>query len=227
MPIPSIDSYAVPEPREANRVDWQLDPARCAVLVHDMQRYFLAAYDRSADPAASAVTNMTRIVEDARTHGVPVIYSAQPGDQHPHRRGLLREFWGTGMTEGEDTEIIPELAPREGDMVLTKWRYSAFQRTDLRQILSHLQRDQLVILGVYGHMGCQVTATEAFMHDIQAFLVSDAIADFSREEHQDAVDYVAKRCGAVLSTGDVLAAWDASAASSDPAERTVQEAARV
>lgn len=212
MAIASIDSYAVPAPREGNRVHWQLEPARCAVLVHDMQRYFLAAYDRSAEPALSAIMNMTRIIEDARAHGIPVIYSAQPGNQHPIRRGLLSEFWGTGMAEGEDTEIIPELAPHEGDVVLTKWRYSAFQRTDLREVLGHLKRDQLVIMGVYAHMGCQVTAAEAFMHDIQAFVVSDAVADFSREEHQAAVDYVAKRCGYVLQTPDVRTAWAALSA---------------
>ena len=209
MPIPPIDSYAIPAPSEANRVHWQLDRSRCAVLVHDMQRYFLAAYDRGAEPARTAVSNTTLLVEHARSQGIPVIYSAQPGDQHPHRRGLLSEFWGTGMTEGADTEIISELEPQEADVVLTKWRYSAFQRTDLRQVLSHLKKDQLVIVGVYGHMGCQVTATEAFMHDIQPFLVSDAVADFSREEHRDAVDYVAKRCGYVLQTPDVLTAWDA------------------
>ena len=87
--------------------------------------------------------------------------------------------------------------------------FETLANTDLRQVLSHLKKDQLVIVGVYGHMGCQVTATEAFMHDIQPFLVSDAVADFSREEHRDAVDYVAKRCGYVLQTPDVLTAWDA------------------
>lgn len=66
------------------------------------------------------------------------------------------------------------------------------------------QRDQLIIVGVYSHIGCMQTAAEAFMSDIKAFMVSDAQADFSPEEHQMALTYTAGRCGSVTSTEQVL-----------------------
>ncbi|MDO5618422.1 isochorismatase family protein [Kocuria sp.] len=204
MPIPKIDSYLIPSPSEADRVDWVVDSARSAVLVHDMQKYFLRAYDLDQDPVATAVTNMQRIVAAARAAEVPVVYSVQPGDQHPARRGLLRDFWGDGMAAGVDTEVIDALRPTAQDIVVTKWRYSAFQRTDLRDLLARAGRDQLIIVGVYAHMGCQMTAAEAFMQDIQSFLVHDAVADFSAAEHLSAVDYVAKRCGRSVSSENVL-----------------------
>ncbi|WP_333619359.1 isochorismatase family protein [Dietzia sp.] len=212
MAIPAIDPYTIPQVAEPRRVDWSIEPSSCAVLVHDMQNYFVRAYDSDAEPIATALRSMAEIVAAAREAGVQIIFSAQPGDQHPLRRGLLSEFWGPGMSEGVDTEVVEGLEPQEGDIVLTKWRYSAFARTDLLQLMRQAELDQLVITGIYGHMGCQATAVEAFMNDIKPFLVGDAIADFSREEHAATIDFVNKRAGVVATAKEVTEAFGAAAA---------------
>lgn len=142
---------------------------------------------------------------------MPVVYTMQPGDQHPSRRGILADFWGTGLTTGRDTEVIDELTPDLSDIQVTKWRYSAFQRTDFRQLLAHYGRDQLIVTGVYAHMGCMLSAADAFMSDVAPFMVVDGTADFSRDEHVMALDYVAKRVGRVETTGAVIEALEATA----------------
>ena len=48
-----------------------------------------------------------------------------------------------------------------------------------------------------------ITATDAFMRDIKPFFMGDAVADFSRDEHIMALNYVAGRCGRVLSTQQI------------------------
>ena len=176
-----------------------------------MQRYFIDAYRPEEEPIATALPNMVAIREACSRAGVPVVYTAQPGDQHPSRRGILSEFWGRGLESGRDEEIIPELAPREGDICVTKWRYSGFQRTDLRQLLAHHGRDQLLVVGVYAHMGCMISATEAFMSDVAPFFVVDAMADFTYAEHQMAAEYIGKRAGRVVTANEVVAALNASA----------------
>ena len=204
MAIPTITPYQIPEGPFPARVDWQLNPARAALLIHDMQNYFIDAYDTQAEPMATALPNMVAIREACASVGVPVVYTAQPGDQHPSRRGILADFWGRGLDSGRDENIIDELAPRPGDITVTKWRYSGFQRTDLRHLLAHHGRDQLIVIGVYAHMGCMISATEAFMMDVRPFFVADAVADFTREEHEMACSYVGKRAGRILNSRNVV-----------------------
>ncbi|APT93354.1 2,3-dihydro-2,3-dihydroxybenzoate synthetase [Corynebacterium phocae] len=213
MAIPAIPNYDIPQPPQRRAAAWELDPQRAALLVHDMQNYFIAAYDPGHAPIKPVIANIARLLEAAREAGVPVFYSAQPPRQHPLQRGLLSEVWGQGMQTEEEAGIITALAPQPGDEVITKWRYSAFERTGLAQAMSFAGRDQLIITGVYGHMGCQVSAGDAFMKDIQPFMVSDAIADFSAGEHQQALEWVAKRCGVVLDAAAACEAVSAAAVS--------------
>jgi len=204
MSLPAVEPYSMPPDPEAGRVTWVPDPDRAVLLVHDMQEYFLDAYDRTAEPVPTLLRNTAELVRTARALGVPVVYTCQPGDQDPMRRGLLTELWGPGMSAGPHTAVVPELTPGPDDLVVTKWRYSAFERTELRAVLAHAGRDQLVVTGVYAHLGCQVTAADAYMADVQPFLVSDAVADFSVTEHERALEWVATGCGRVLDTVAVL-----------------------
>ncbi|RDZ27577.1 isochorismatase family protein [Lysobacter silvisoli] len=184
------------------RVDWRPDPARAVLLLHDLQDYFLDFYDRTQAPLPELVANVRRVRDACDAAGVPVVYTAQPPVQSPQQRGLLQPWWGPGVTARPERAAIAEaLAPRPFDTVLDKWRYSAFVSSDLRARMEALGRDQLIVCGVYAHIGVQATVCDAFMQDIQAFLVGDAVADFSLQEHRQAMDYVAGRCGVVLPTG--------------------------
>ncbi|OZF28527.1 isochorismatase family protein [Rhodococcus sp. 14-2483-1-2] len=206
MAIPKISSYTIPARDEIpdNTVDWELDTSRAALLVHDMQNYFIDAYADAPELITPVVANIRSMRTLAAELDIPVVFTMQPGDQHPSRRGILADFWGPGLGAGRDTEVIDALSPEPGDIEVTKWRYSAFQRTDLRELLGHHGRDQLIVTGVYAHMGCMLSAAEAFMSDVSPFLVLDATADFSRDEHIMAATYAAKRCGAVVTTENVL-----------------------
>jgi bifunctional isochorismate lyase/aryl carrier protein len=120
-------------------------------------------------------------------------------------RGLLHDFWGPGMdSDPAKREIVPALAPAEDDIVLTKWRYSAFAHSDLAAILHERGRDQLLVCGVYAHVGCLMTANDAFTLDVEPFLVADAVADFTQDYHRLALTYAAERCAATVSTADTV-----------------------
>lgn len=211
MALPKIAPYSYREQEHQNRVNWRVDPARAALLVHDMQRYFVRAFELERDgqplPGAQiniAIANIRRLLDAAHVANIPVYYTAQPPRQNPADRRLLTDFWGDGLQDDENARILDELAPTEADTVLTKWRYSAFVRSPLEEQLKDLGRDQLIIGGIYAHIGCLTTALEAFMRDIQPFMVADALADFTAEEHRMACEYASGRCARVLNTAEVL-----------------------
>jgi len=204
MSIPKIADYPMPLAASfpANRTTWLLEASRAVLLVHDMQDYFLRFYAPGSPLVTTLVENLVRLRQWADRHQVPVVYTAQPSVQSAHERALLNDMWGPGLTTAspESQRITAALSPQAGDTVLTKWRYSAFQRSDLLERMHTWGRDQLIIGGVYAHIGCMVSAVDAFMQDIKAFVVGDAVADFSEAEHKMALEYVATRCGHVLDT---------------------------
>ncbi|GAB3456734.1 hypothetical protein GCM10027570_38660 [Streptomonospora sediminis] len=209
MALPSIEPYPMPGAGElpANRMSWVVDPDRCVLLIHDMQRYFLGAFPGDGEPVPSLLANIGALRAACAEAGVPRVYTAQPGAQPPAQRGLLRDLWGEGLRDDPDhTAIVDGLAPGDGETLITKWRYSAFARTDLEERLRDWGRDQVVVCGIYAHIGVLMTACDAFMRDFQAFVVADAVADFSAADHTMALSYAARRCAATAGTKDVVAA---------------------
>ena len=207
MAIPRISPYnldsacAVVE----NRVDWHIDASRAVLLVHDMQNYFVDFYDRKKSPINIVIDNCQQLINTSKKSEITVVYTAQPPNQRPEDRALLTDFWGPGLRDSNElsdtpppTGIIEELTPSEDALVFTKWRYSAFQRTPLEQWMRDNNKDQLIICGVYAHIGILSTCLEGFMRDIQCFVIENACADFSQKEHLMARQYIAGRCGAVI-----------------------------
>jgi bifunctional isochorismate lyase/aryl carrier protein len=206
MALPAIAPYPLPTEAElpANRVGWTVDPTRAVLLVHDLQNHFLGAFPAGQQPLTGLLDNTARILAECRRQGVPVIYSAQRGGQSPEERGLQLDFWGPGVADDPEALAVPDaVAPADGDTTLTKWKYSAFVRTELEDLMRASGRDQLIVVGVYAHIGVLMSACDAWMRDIQAFVVADAVADFTREDHDMALRWAAGRC-AVVTTTDAL-----------------------
>ncbi|WP_437888385.1 isochorismatase family protein [Phytobacter sp. V91] len=207
MAIPKLTGYALPTANDLpeNKVQWAFEPERAALLIHDMQEYFLNFWGDNCPMMEKVVANIAALRQFCKQHNIPVYYTAQPKEQSDDDRALLNDMWGPGLTRSpEQQQIVAALAPDEADTVLVKWRYSAFHRSPLEQMLKETGRNQLIITGVYAHIGCMTTATDAFMRDIKPFMVADALADFSREEHLMSLKYVAGRSGRVVMTEALL-----------------------
>ncbi|MDP9769583.1 isochorismatase [Kosakonia cowanii] len=207
MAIPKLQGYTLPAAADIpdNKVNWSFEPARAALLIHDMQDYFVNFWGDNCPMMQQVVANIAALRHFCKQHNIPVYYTAQPKEQSDEDRALLNDMWGPGLTRSpEQQQIVSELAPDEADTVLVKWRYSAFHRSPLEQMLKETGRNQLLITGVYSHIGCMTTATDAFMRDIKPFMVADALADFSREEHLMSLNYVAGRSGRVVLTQELL-----------------------
>ena len=207
MAIPKLQGYALPTALDLpeNKVNWAFEPSRAALLIHDMQEYFLNFWGEDSEMMEIVVANIAALRDFCKKNDIPVYYTAQPKEQSDEDRALLNDMWGPGLTRSpEQQQVIAALAPDTQDTVLVKWRYSAFHRSPLEQMLKETGRNQLIITGVYAHIGCMTTATDAFMRDIKPFFVADALADFSRDEHLMSLKYVAGRSGRVVMTDELL-----------------------
>lgn len=207
MTIPKLNDYTLPTLGElpANKVSWAFEPQRAALLIHDMQQYFVNFWGVDSPLIKQVVDNIAALRRYCKQQGIPVFYTAQPSQQSDEDRALLNDMWGPGLNKHpEQQAVVSALTPDAEDTVLVKWRYSAFHRSPLQEILQESGRDQLIICGVYAHIGCMTTAIDAFMRNIKPFMVADALADFSRDEHLMALRYTAGRCGRVLMTADLL-----------------------
>ena len=210
MTIQALPSYALPSVQELpeNKADWQIAPEKAVLLIHDMQQYFVDFYGQDNPLITQVIDSIKQLRQSCKQLGIPVVYTAQPQEQSPQDRALLNDIWGPGLTKyqepnTEKQKIVAPLAPDEQDTVLTKWRYSAFYRSPLKTMMSEWQRDQLIICGIYGHIGVMQTAVDAFMQDIKPFVVADAVGDFSRDDHLMLLNYIARNVGRTVVAKDV------------------------
>jgi isochorismate hydrolase len=202
--IPAIEPYPLAADLPPNTARWAPDPARAVLLIHDMQRYFVKPLPGPVRD--QLIENIALLRDRSAMFGVPVGYTAQPGDMSDQQRGLLKDFWGPGMRAAPDDRlVVDELAPEPGDWTFRKLRYSAFYRSGLLERIRESGRDQVIVCGIYAHVGVLATAIEAFSNDLETFLVADAVADFNAGYHEMALRYAAERCAVVLTAKEVFA----------------------
>jgi nicotinamidase-related amidase len=80
----------------------------------------------------------------------------------------------------ESTQVHPAVAPREGDVVVTKRRVSAFSGSDLEVVLRAAEIDTLVLAGVATSGVVLSTTREAADRDFRLVVLSDACLDATR-----------------------------------------------
>jgi nicotinamidase-related amidase len=177
-----------------------------ALIVIDMQRFFLApGADAFLKAAPAIVPNIVRLISVFRKDGRPVIFT-----RHAHKKGeptgQMGRWWKNELPFDGDpqSELIEGLNPRKNETVITKARYSAFERTILGPYLKGHYIETVVICGVMTHLCVETTARHAFMLDFQPVVVSDACATQSKEHHEASLLNLGHGFAHVFTTGEIL-----------------------
>lgn len=111
-----------------------------------------------------------------------------------------------GEMPNDWTDIAPELGPKPSDVVIAKRQWGAFYGTDLDMRLRRLGLDTIVLSGIATTYGVESTARFAYEYGYQQIFVEDAMTDFSKEAHANAVEFVLKRLGRVRKTEQLVLA---------------------
>ncbi|MEM1661749.1 MAG: isochorismatase family cysteine hydrolase [Desulfurococcaceae archaeon] len=164
------------------------------LLVIDMLEEFVRGRLRSPE-AEVLIPRISLLLREARRRGILVVYVI---DQHiPYDREI--KIWGShAMAGSSEAAIVKELEPTEKDIVLFKRSYSGFRDTGLDQILRGLGIDTVILTGIHTHICILHTAWDAFYLGYNIIVVKDAVAAFTKEDHEYALKYMEKVYGAKI-----------------------------
>ncbi|MGC9931776.1 isochorismatase family protein [Priestia aryabhattai] len=101
-------------------------------------------------------------------------------------------------------EFDPRLNVQETDYIVTKRQWGAFFGTDLDLQLRRRGIDTIVLCGIATNIGVESTAREAFQYGYNQIFVTDAMATFTKEEHEATLSYIFPKIGKLRTTQQFL-----------------------
>lgn len=149
-------------------------PRSPALLVVDMKLDFFG-------PAAwVAVPQIARLIAAARAARTPVIYTRRDAGRLAARRAKTARG---GEDSATGNEILPQLAPALGDIVLGKPKPSAFWAADLDILMDGQSRDGVILTGCTTSGCIRATAVDAYNRDLPCLIVPEAVFDRFAASH--------------------------------------------
>jgi ureidoacrylate peracid hydrolase len=199
-----------------------LDPARTALIVVDLQNGFMVdgiAHALCAN-AVDIVPNVNRLAAAVRRTGGKVVWIKNTHDaswvtmyakMRPEKVAKRIESMSEGST---GHQIYPTLQVDPADMVVQKWRFSAFlpASSDLAVRLRAVECDTVLITGTMTNVCCESSARDAMMMNFHTIMVSDANAAASDEEHNASLVNFYVTFGDVMDTDFLIACLERNAA---------------
>jgi nicotinamidase/pyrazinamidase len=166
---------------------------RNAVIVIDMLHDFIRPEGLLYVPGAERIIPaLAARLAEARAAGDAVIYSCN------HHLPDDKEFaiYGRHAVLGSPgAEVIDELAPRPGDRIVPKRRYSAFFCTELLLALREFRVEEVEITGVVTNICVYFTAADARNLDYPVTVHAGRVAGLTEREHEWALEQMVSVLG--------------------------------
>jgi gluconolactonase len=197
----------------------KLDPARCAMLIQDLQNDVMidgGAFAETGSPQhakeQNVVANVADLAAACRAKGVAVIhvwYVVEPGAPGlklnaplfqgvKDTNGLVRGTWGAAPADG--------LEPQDGDFIVEKMRMSAWQGTRLQNLLTGLGRDTIIVTGAWTNMSIEHTARTGADKGFFMVVPEDGCSTMNADWHNASINYALQNVSTVTNCAAVKAA---------------------
>jgi nicotinamidase-related amidase len=178
-----------------------------ALIIVDMLNDFVDG--KLSNPKAQAiVAPLQQLLQHAREEEWVVVFS---NDAHEPDDPELRVWGEHAMAGTPGAEVIPQLAPREGEIVSPKRVYGAFDFTGLDERLQELGVDEVVITGQHTHICVRHSSYGALIRGYAITIPRDAVCGFEGVDEEEALAYLEMAYGATITTVNRLAASAAAA----------------
>jgi len=196
-----------------------LDPARCALIIQDMQNDVMMDGGAFAETGApehakeqNVVENVKALAATCRSKGIPVIhvwYIVEEGAaglklnaglyQGVKDTGaLVRGSWGAAPAEG--------LEAQDGDFVVEKMRMNAWHDTKLETLLKGLGRDTVIVTGAWTNMSVEHTARTGADEGYFMVVPEDGCSTMNAEWHNASINFALQNVSTVTTCGAVTEA---------------------
>jgi nicotinamidase-related amidase len=175
------------------------DLSRSALLLIDLQNDFVRkGAPMEVEAARDSLFTVKKLIDSARENRMPIIYtrfvtgpcgsllwnwSPEIEASSACRRGLKR-FYSDINSERLCSDIVDEIYPLPQDYIVEKYGYSAFQRTNLLDILISEGRDSIIVAGTVTQICVADTVHDALSLGIKTMVVQDCATSFSPDLHE-------------------------------------------
>jgi ureidoacrylate peracid hydrolase len=204
----------------------KVDPRHAALIVVDVQNDFCAPggmMDREGLDLSlvhDMIPRLQKLIAAAGRAGVFTVYIQSvyglAGNEYlseswleqaqRRRKGSYTEYpvCARGSWNGDFYEGI---SPSEGDVIVNKHRFDAFESTPLDLILRSKQIRTVLMSGVATNVCVETTARRAFVMDYHVVFVGDCAATYSPEEQAMTLRNIDRYFGQVATHDEVIACW--------------------
>jgi nicotinamidase-related amidase len=171
-----------------------VDPKKRAIILIDMARDFVeeggfianAGGAEYREAARGIIAPLQKVLAAARKAGVTVIFST---DEHTPEDLELKKWPPHSMKGTKWAEILPELGPEEGDLVLPKTTYSGFLSSDIEKQLKDRGIESVYMTGLHTDCCCRHTSGDLFQRGYDIVWITDALQAFTQEMHEGGLEY--------------------------------------
>lgn len=161
-------------------------------------------------PSNTCLVGAAAVLNQARAAGYPVFHTVVRFESEEQGGVFMRKVPALQLLISESPgavpplgELMPEVAPLEGEPVLVKQGASAFFGTDLAEQLREADVDTVIIIGV-STSGCvRATAVDAIQHNFVPIVVRDAVGDRDDAVQQGALYDLQAKYAEVVQSGDL------------------------
>jgi nicotinamidase/pyrazinamidase len=164
--------------------------ARALLLVDVIKDFLHEDGDRLLESFRERHPALVAAIADARQAGERIVYANDAtGTWSSDAPGLVRH----AIERGKGGDLVAEVAPRDGDVVVLKRRYSAFDATPLQSILREdLDVTELAIAGTATEMCVFQTATDALRRGFRVSVLAGACATVDPKAEQLALEFLSR-----------------------------------
>ncbi|MGH7655222.1 MAG: hydrolase [Gemmatimonadaceae bacterium] len=183
----------------------KLDPKSTALVLIDLQKG-ITSHTTAPYTGPEVIANGVRLAERFRAAGATIVlvrvnFAADGSDR---LQTPTDSQFPSAPPAPDWADIVPELGPKAGDIVVTKRQWGAFYGTDLELHLRRRGIQTIVIGGISTNFGVESTARDAWERAYAMVFAEDAMAAMSADAHAFAVTNIFPRMGRVRSTGEIL-----------------------